>query len=96
MSNFDNIGQLMYLPLEKIESEIEFTESEFILEAAVEAVKNANGRIWIPLIVQEVGSKYKLISNPFVYAVMLRANLEKAWAIQIPKILNRLKFSQKI
>jgi hypothetical protein len=83
MSNFDNIGQLMYLPLGKIDSEIEFTESEFILEAAVESVIKASGRNWIPLIVQELDNRYKLVSNPFVYAVMLRANLDKVWAIVI-------------
>jgi len=98
MSNFDNIGQLMYLPLDKIDSEIEFTESEFILEAAVESVKEVNGRNWIPLIVQEVGNKYKLVSNPFVYAVMHRANLEKVWAIVIdpdPKNIEQAKILSK-
>jgi len=94
MSNFDNVGKLMYLPLEKIDSEIDFTESEFILEAAVESVIKANGRNWIPLIVQEIDNGYQLISNPFVYAVMLRANLGKVWAIVIdpdPKNIDQAK-----
>lgn len=83
MSNYDNIGELMHLQLDNIDSEVGFTESEFILEAAVEAVKNSKGRNWVPLIVQQTGNRYQLISNQFVYAVMNRANLEKVWCIVI-------------
>jgi hypothetical protein len=83
MSDFDNIGELIYLQLEKIDSEVEFTESEFILEAAVEAVKQVKGRNWVPLIVQQIEDRYQLVSNQFVYAVMHRANLEKVWCIVI-------------
>lgn len=94
MSNFDNIGQLMYLPLEKIDSEAEFTESEFLLEAAVEAVNQVEGRNWVPLIVQQIENRYQLVSNHFVYAVMNRANLEKVWCIVIdpdPKNIEQAK-----
>ncbi len=91
MSKFDNIGQLMYLQLEKIDpgiepkshGEVRITESEFILEAAIESVKQAEGHNWIPLIVQQIENRYQLVCNQFVYTVMLRANFERAWCIVI-------------
>ncbi|BAZ27587.1 hypothetical protein NIES4074_00140 [Cylindrospermum sp. NIES-4074] len=84
MSDFDNIGKLMHLPLEDIESGEKFSESEFIIKGAAEAVLKADGRNWIPLIVKETSDgKYEVISNQFIYAVAQQAELERVWCIVI-------------
>lgn len=86
MGRYDNIGELMHLPLESIEpSEKSFSESEFILNAAAEAVLQAEGRNWIPLIVKEINPyQYRVVANPFIYAVAHQAHLERVWCIVIP------------
>ncbi len=84
MSDFDNIGKLMNLPLSDIEPGEEFSESEFIVTAAAEAVCQTGGRNWIPVIVKEIGDyQYQVISNHFVYAVAQQAELERVWCIVI-------------
>jgi hypothetical protein len=83
MSDFDDIGKLMYLPLADIEPGQEFTESEFIVTAAADAVRQARGRNWVPIIVKEVDDKYQVVSNHFVYAVAQQAELERVWCIVI-------------
>lgn len=90
MSDFDNIGKLMHLPLEDIETQDSFSISEFIVNAAAEFVVQAGGRNWIPLIVKEVAEyRYQVVSNPLVYKVAQKAQLERVWCIVIdPKIEN--------
>ena len=84
MSNFDNIGKLMHLPLADIEPGEQITESEFILVAAADAVSQADGRNWIPVIVKETDKyQYQVVSNHFVYAVAQQAELERVWCIVI-------------
>ncbi|MBW4644594.1 MAG: hypothetical protein KME23_16665 [Goleter apudmare HA4340-LM2] len=85
MSDFDNIGKLKHLPLVDIEPGEQFSTSEFIVKAATEAVLQADGRNWIPIIVKEIGDyKYQAVSNHFVYAVAQQAELERVWCIVIP------------
>lgn len=84
MSNFGNIGKLMHLPLTDIEPGEQFSESEFIIIAAAEAVCKTGGRNWIPVIVKETGDyQYQVVSNHFVYAVAQQADLERLWCIVI-------------
>jgi hypothetical protein len=84
MSDFDNIGKLMHLPLLDIQSEQEFSVSEFIIAAAAEAIRQAGGRNWIPVIVKEIEDyQYQVVSNHFVYASAHQAELERVWCIVI-------------
>lgn len=84
MSDFDNIGKLMHLPLADIEPAEKFFESEFIISAAAEAVKETGGRNWVPLIVQEVDEyKYQVVSNKLIYAVAKKAELNRVWCIVV-------------
>ena len=95
MSNFDNIGKLMHLPLADIEPGEEFFESEFIITAAAEVIRQAGGHNWIPVIVKEIGDyQYQVVSNHFVYAVAQEAELERVWCIVIeaePKSIEQVK-----
>lgn len=84
MGDFDNIGKLMHLPLASITPVEQITESEFIINAAAEAVLQAGGRNWIPVIVKETSDyQYQVVSNHFVYAVAQQAELERVWSIVI-------------
>lgn len=83
MGDFDNIGKLMHLPLENIAGE-QISASEFVVIAAAEAISQAGGRNWIPVIVKETGDyQYQVVSNHFIYAVAHQANLERVWCIVI-------------
>lgn len=84
MGKFDDVGKLMHLPLESINSEYQSNESEFIIKAAAEAVLQTDGRNWVPVIVKENGDyQYQVVSNHFVYAVAQQAELERVWCIVI-------------
>ena len=84
MGKFDDIGKLMHLPLDSIQSECQSSELEFIIAAAAEAVLQAAGRNWIPVIVKENGNyQYQVVSNHFIYAVAQKAELERVWCIVI-------------
>lgn len=95
MSNFDNIGKLMHLPLADIEPGEQLSESEFMIKAAAESILQANGRNWIPVIVNEIGDyQYQVVSNHFVYAAAQQAELERVWCIVIspePQIIEQVK-----
>ena len=90
MSDFDNIGKLMHLPLIGIKPGQEITEPEFLVSSAAEAILQANGRNWVPVIVQEIADyQYQAVSNHFVYAAAKKAQLERVWCIVIdPKPSN--------
>ncbi|MBW4648321.1 MAG: Rho termination factor [Kastovskya adunca ATA6-11-RM4] len=84
MGDFDNLGNLMHLPLEDIEPGEDYSGSEFIVDAAAKAVLQSGGRNWIPVIVKETGDyQYQVVSNHFVYAVAQQAELERVWCIVI-------------
>ncbi len=84
MSDFNNIGKLMHLRLADIEPGEQSSESEFIINAAAEAVCGASGRNWIPVIVKEIADyQYQVVSHNFVYAVAQQAALERVWCIVI-------------
>jgi hypothetical protein len=84
MGKFDDVGKLMYLPLEEIKADGQSYESDFIISAAAEAVLQAGGRNWIPVIVKETtDGKYQVVSNYFIYAVAQKAELERVWCIVI-------------
>jgi hypothetical protein len=84
MGKYDNIGQLMHLPLESISTEASIYESEFIVKAAADSIVESDGRNWIPVIVREVGDyQYEVVANHFIYAVAQQANLERLWCIII-------------
>ena len=90
MSDFDNIGKLMHLPLIDIEPGQEITEHEFLVSSAAEAILEAEGRNWVPVIVQEIADyQYQAVSNHFVYAAAKKAQIERVWCIVIdPKPSN--------
>ncbi|MGL4503214.1 MAG: hypothetical protein ACRCU2_29400 [Planktothrix sp.] len=90
MSDFDNIGKLMHLPLIDIEPGQEITEQEFLVSSAAEAILEANGRNWVPVIVQEIADyQYQAVSNHFVYAAAKKAQIQRVWCIVIdPKPSN--------
>jgi hypothetical protein len=90
MSDFDNIGKLMHLPLIGIKPGQEITEPEFFVSSAAEAILQADGRNWVPVIVQEIADyQYQAVSNHFVYAAAKKAQLERVWCIVIdPKPSN--------
>lgn len=84
MGKYDNIGQLMHLPLESIDAEESIYESEFIVNAAADSILSTDGRNWIPIIVKEAGDyQYQVVANHFIYAVAQQANLERVWCIVI-------------
>jgi hypothetical protein len=90
MSDFDNIGKLMHLPLIDIEPGQEIAELEIFVSSAAEAILQANGRNWVPVIVQEIADyQYQAVSNHFVYAAAKKAQIERVWCIVIdPKPSN--------
>ncbi|MBE9121015.1 hypothetical protein IQ269_09320 [Tychonema sp. LEGE 07199] len=84
MSKYDDIGKLMHLPLADIAAGEPCSESEFIITAAAEAVMQAGGHNWIPVIVKETDDyQYQVVSNSFIYAVAQQAELERVWCIII-------------
>lgn len=84
MGKFDDIGKLMHLPLDSIQSDGQSSESEFIIAAAAEALLQADGHNWVPVIVKETGDyQYQVVSNHFVYVVAQQAQLERVWCIVI-------------
>ncbi len=84
MGKFDNIGQLVCLPLDSIQSEQSVNESDFIVTAAADSIRATDGRNWIPLIVKEIREyEYEVVGNNFIYAVSHCAGLEKVWCIII-------------
>ena len=82
MSHYSDIGNLMYLDLDIIESKISTSISNYLVEATAKKLKNNNSRNWIPLIVKEVAEyRYQVIGNSFIYEVTKAAKLEKVWCI---------------
>ncbi len=82
MSNFSDIGNLMYLDLEIIEPGNITNTSEYLVNATAKELSNTDGRNWIPLIVKEIAEdRYQVIGNYFIYAVAEAAGLEKVWCI---------------
>ncbi|MGD1918041.1 MAG: Rho termination factor [Pleurocapsa sp.] len=82
MSNLSDVGNLMYLDLEIIESSNETKMSEYLIQASAKELNNSSGRNWIPLVVKEVAEdRYQVIGNSFIYAVAEAAGLEKVWCI---------------
>lgn len=84
MSDFNNIGKMMILPIDDIKSEQQSSELEFLVIVAAEAILQSGGRNWVPIIVQDLGDyKYQVVSNYFVYAVAHKAKLQEVWCIVI-------------
>ncbi len=82
MSNLSDVGNLMYLDLEIIESDIVPNTSEYLINATAQELSSTDGRNWIPLIVKEVAEdSYQVIGNNFIYSVAEAAGLEKVWCI---------------
>jgi len=85
MTDFDNVGQLMCLPLDTIlPSDYYSAPSEYIVAAAAAALLKTDGHNWIPLIVEEAEDyAYRAITNHFVYTVAAHAGLEELWCLVI-------------
>ncbi|MBW4523394.1 MAG: hypothetical protein KME16_27460 [Scytolyngbya sp. HA4215-MV1] len=85
MSDFDNVGQLMCLPLDAIQPSDSYSApSEYIVAAAAASLLQTGGHNWIPLIVEEAGDyAYRAITNHFIYVVAAHAGLEEVWCLVI-------------
>ncbi|MEM7726344.1 MAG: Rho termination factor N-terminal domain-containing protein [Cyanobacteria bacterium P01_A01_bin.45] len=82
MSNLDDIGNLMHLPMDEIHPGEGTDASNYIITATAKTLSNLGGRNWVPLIVKEVGEdEYEVIGNSLIYAVAEAAGLEKVWCI---------------
>ena len=82
MSHYSDIGNLMYLDLDIIESTDTKSMSEYLIKATAQKINNANARNWIPLVVKETAEdRYQVIGNSFIYEVAEAAGLEKVWCI---------------
>lgn len=99
MSDFDNIGKLMHLPMIDIELTTEIKEPHSLISAASESILKSNGRNWIPVIVIEVADyQYQVVSNQFIYAAVREAKLERVWCIVIdhaPETLDQVSILNK-
>ncbi len=85
MTDFDNVGQLICLPLDSIQPSDHYSApSEYIVTAAAESLLNTGGHNWIPLVVEETGDyEYRAITNHFVYTVAAHADLKELWCLVI-------------
>ena len=82
MSNLSDVGNLMYLDLDIIESNDTANTSEYLIDATARELNNTDGRNWVPLIVRELAEdSYQVIGNNFIYEVAEAAGLEKVWCI---------------
>ena len=82
MSSLSNIGNLMRLYLDDIDSSISNDTSEFLVKASARLLKEKGDRNWIPLLVKETGKdKYEVIANSFIYAVAKEAGLDRVWCV---------------
>lgn len=82
MSSLSNIGNLMRLYLDNIDSSISNDTPEFLIKASARLLKEKGDRNWIPLLVKEIGKdKYEVIANSFIYAVAEEAGLDRVWCI---------------
>ena len=82
MSSLSNIGNLMRLYLDNIDSSMSNDTPEFLVKASARLLKEKGDRNWIPLLVKETGKdKYEVIANSFIYAVAKEAGLDRIWCI---------------
>ena len=82
MSSLSNIGNLMRLYLDDIDSSISNDTPEFLIKASARLLKEKGDRNWIPLLVKETGKdKYEVIANSFIYAVAKEAGLDRVWCV---------------
>ena len=82
MSHYSDIGNLMYLDLDIIESVNTKTTPKYLVKATAKKINDANSRNWIPLVVKETSEDcYQVIGNFFIYEVAETAGLEKVWCI---------------
>ena len=82
MSSLSNIGNLMRLYLDNIDSSISNDTPDFLIKASARLLKEKGDRNWIPLLVKETGKdKYEVIANSFIYAVAKEAGLDRVWCI---------------
>ncbi len=79
MSHYSDVGNLMYLDLDIIESGNKTSISEYLIQATAEQLNSSNSRNWIPLIVKETTEDcYQVIGNSFVYAVAECSKIRKS------------------
>jgi Rho termination factor, N-terminal domain len=82
MSSLSNIGNLMRLYLDNIDSSVSNDTPEFLIKASARLLKEKGDRNWIPLLVKETGKdRYEVIANSFIYAVAKEASLDRVWCI---------------
>lgn len=76
------IGSLRHLYLDEIETNLQTESHDFLINSAANAISDAQGRNWIPVIVKQTGSdSYEVIANSFIFAAAEEAGLTKVWCI---------------
>lgn len=82
MSNLNDVGNLIHLPIDEIQPNEGTDVSEFLITATAQALNKLGGRNWVPIIVKKIGEEqYEVIGNSFIYAVAEKAGLKKIWCI---------------
>lgn len=76
------VGALLHLYLEDIATNHPTDAHDFLIMGAAQAILDAGGRNWIPIIVKQTGSdEYQVIANSFIYAAAQEAGITKVWCI---------------
>lgn len=84
MNDFDNIGDLMHLPLEKVNLVNDYFVHQFMIKMGAETIINSHRRNWVPVIVQETSMyEYQVVANHLVYLAAKQAELERVWCLVI-------------
>lgn len=82
MSNLNDIGNLICLPMDEIQPNKGTNVSEFLITATAQTLSRLGGRNWVPVIVKKIGDEqYEVIGNSFIYAVAEKAGLAEVWCI---------------
>ncbi|MGB2924946.1 MAG: transcription termination factor rho family protein [Limnothrix sp.] len=75
-------GTLLHLYVDEIETDMPTEAHSFLIMGAANAINEADGRNWIPLIVKQTGEEtYKVVANGFILAAAEEAGLTKVWCI---------------
>lgn len=76
------IGSLLHLYLDEIDSNLQTEAHDFLINGAAQALQQTDGRNWIPVIVKQTGSDaYEVLANSFIFAAAKKAGLTKVWCI---------------
>lgn len=82
MNNYHQMGNLMYLYVDEIETNLSCDLPDFLVKTSAKKILQEGGVNWIPVIVKKLAdSRYELIANVFIFAIALEAGLERIWCV---------------